>query len=231
MSAVTPPALTALWDPEGRRVPGGALAPDPPALEGEDALGFSDFLSIINPLQHIPVISTLYRWMTGDTIKPAARVIGGGLFGGPIGLVTAGFNAIFEQAAGKDVGDKVLALFQPDRSATDHQVAQEQPENSPPATPPAVAGPKPGAVRPLAFYQANAGLRLSPSETARERPVPSPAEMVRPVTHPPSLAKAASAPAEDSPSDWFAASMLRGLDQYRAMQRLQQPSPQIDLSH
>ncbi|HEX2116212.1 MAG TPA: hypothetical protein VHM01_17550, partial [Alphaproteobacteria bacterium] len=78
------------WDGD-RRVAGGALAGDPPAQEGKDELTFSDFLSVINPLQHIPVVSTLYRWVTGDTIKPAARVVGGALYGGPIGMISAAF--------------------------------------------------------------------------------------------------------------------------------------------
>ncbi len=105
------------WDGEGRRVSGGPLAPDPPAAEGEDELTFSDFLSVFNPLQHIPVVSSVYRWITGDTIKPAARVVGGALFGGPIGLASAAINAIVEQVKGADLGAQVLALLDGDEPA------------------------------------------------------------------------------------------------------------------
>jgi hypothetical protein len=94
-------------------VSGGALAPDLPAAPGEEVT-FSDFLSVLNPLQHIPVVSSIYRWVTGDTIKPAARVIGGALYGGPIGLATAAFNAIVEQVKGADIGAQALALVLPD---------------------------------------------------------------------------------------------------------------------
>jgi hypothetical protein len=38
---------------------------------------FADFIDIINPLQHIPIVSTLYRSMTGDTIGGPARIHGG----------------------------------------------------------------------------------------------------------------------------------------------------------
>lgn len=51
----------------------------------EEDFGFLDFLDIVNPLQHIPLVSTIYQHLAGDTIKPAANVLGGALFGGPIG--------------------------------------------------------------------------------------------------------------------------------------------------
>lgn len=82
---------------------------------GEQSFSFSDFLSIINPLQHLPVVGTLYRAITGDTIKPAQKVIGGILFGGPVGLLSSAFNAIIEQSTGKDIGDQALALVMPSR--------------------------------------------------------------------------------------------------------------------
>ena len=51
------------------------------AAWGEDGFTFGDLLDLINPLQHLPVISTLYRKLTGDEIAPAPRLLGGGLFG------------------------------------------------------------------------------------------------------------------------------------------------------
>jgi hypothetical protein len=86
------------------------------ASGNEQSFSFSDFLSIINPLQHIPIVGTIYRAITGDTIKPAARVIGGALFGGPVGLITSAFNAMVEQTKGKDLGEQAIALFSPDKS-------------------------------------------------------------------------------------------------------------------
>ncbi|MFT5394891.1 MAG: hypothetical protein ACI85N_000070 [Gammaproteobacteria bacterium] len=55
------------------------------SLFGEDEFSFGDFLDIINPLQHIPVISTIYRKITGDIIAPSMQIAGDALFGGPIG--------------------------------------------------------------------------------------------------------------------------------------------------
>lgn len=73
--------------------------------------GFDDFLDIINPLQHIPIVSTLYRELTGDEISAPARIFGGTLFGGPTGFVSAVANTLFDEVAGEDVGASVLAFF------------------------------------------------------------------------------------------------------------------------
>lgn len=84
-------------------------------MERADGEGFfSTLLDIINPLQHIPLVSSLYREITGDEISPSARILGGGLFGGPIGLATASANAIFEQASGDDILGHTLAAFSDD---------------------------------------------------------------------------------------------------------------------
>ncbi len=82
-----------------------------------DAFSFRDVLDIINPLQHLPVISTLYRWITGDTIGAVPRMVGDGLYGGPIGFVAGLFNAAIKQESGKDVGEQVIALLGVDQSS------------------------------------------------------------------------------------------------------------------
>jgi hypothetical protein len=78
---------------------------------GEDGLRFGDVLDAINPLQHIPVVSTIYRNLTGDDISPGARIAGGTLFGGPIGFISGLFNSAVEAASGQDLGGQVLALL------------------------------------------------------------------------------------------------------------------------
>ncbi|MZR29813.1 hypothetical protein [Sneathiella litorea] len=78
---------------------------------GEDGFGFDDFLDIINPLQHIPGISSLYRELTGDEINPGARTIGGTIYGGAIGLAVSFINSTIEDVTGKDVGKHVISLF------------------------------------------------------------------------------------------------------------------------
>ncbi|RED51344.1 hypothetical protein [Aestuariispira insulae] len=78
---------------------------------GEDGLSFSDFLDVINPLQHIPLVSSLYRAVTGDEISPGARMAGGTLYGGPIGLAGAVVVNAMEEHSGSSVEERMLALF------------------------------------------------------------------------------------------------------------------------
>src|SRR4029450_1297592 len=81
--------------------------PDPGTVD----MDFWDFVDIVNPLQHIPVVSTIYRELTGDTIKSVSRIIGDGLYGGIIGLVTGIGSAIIAETTGKDPGEHLMAMF------------------------------------------------------------------------------------------------------------------------
>jgi hypothetical protein len=72
---------------------------------------FHDLLEIVNPLQHIPVISTLYRWVTGDKIDTPDKIIGDTIYGGPTGFLASVADTVFESVTGKDVGDTVLAFL------------------------------------------------------------------------------------------------------------------------
>jgi hypothetical protein len=78
---------------------------------GEDGMSFFDILDVINPLQHLPVISTIYRELTGDEIDPVPRLVGGTLFGGLIGTVASLVNVIVDEITGSDVGEHALALI------------------------------------------------------------------------------------------------------------------------
>ncbi|WP_428248016.1 hypothetical protein [Ferrovibrio sp.] len=80
-------------------------------LFGPEGFTFSSFLDIINPLQHIPVVNTVYRAVTGDTIENGPRLIGGALFGGPLGLVASVVNGIIDEETGKDIGSHALAAI------------------------------------------------------------------------------------------------------------------------
>lgn len=74
-------------------------------------VGAADVLDIINPLQHLPLISNLYRELTGDAIKPGARIMGGAVFGGGMGLASSSVNAVVEDKTGHDVAaNMALAL-------------------------------------------------------------------------------------------------------------------------
>ena len=102
----------------GIDAPEPAVSPPRPAGKqdffGRDGFGFFDFLDIINPLQHIPIISGLYRKITGDEISPGARLVGGGLFGGPIGFAAALANVVVEDASGNDIGGHIFAMVDGD---------------------------------------------------------------------------------------------------------------------
>lgn len=104
---------------------------DPRTAVSEGELTFTDILQAINPLHHLPVIGTVYREITGEHLAPVARVVGGGLFGGVVGLLTAIGNAVVEGLSGKDVGGQVASLFDNGKApaktaATPHGRAYEQ---------------------------------------------------------------------------------------------------------
>jgi hypothetical protein len=70
-----------------------------------------DVMEILNPLQHFPIVSTIYRQMTGDKIGPMERIAGDTLYGGVLGLASSVANIAFEQLTGKDFGDTALAML------------------------------------------------------------------------------------------------------------------------
>lgn len=85
-------------------------APQTPNAGEPEEFGFGDLIDMVNPLQHIPIVSHIYRSMTGDTIKPVAQIIGGGVYGGFVGAAGSLANVIVEYETGKDVAGNVLAL-------------------------------------------------------------------------------------------------------------------------
>lgn len=77
----------------------------------EEGPSFGDFLDIINPLHHIPLISDIYESLTGDTQSTGSQLAGGALFGGPIGFIAAITNSIIEEETGNDISGNLLAMF------------------------------------------------------------------------------------------------------------------------
>jgi hypothetical protein len=71
--------------------------------------GFDDFLDIINPLQHIPIVNMIYREVTGDKISGVSKVAGSALFFGPLGIVSAAIDAAVNQEKGADMGETMIA--------------------------------------------------------------------------------------------------------------------------
>jgi hypothetical protein len=72
---------------------------------------FDDFLDIINPLQHLPLVSVIYRALTGDQIKPAMRILGDIGYGGPTGFMSSCAQVLFEAIFGDDIGGTAIALL------------------------------------------------------------------------------------------------------------------------
>ena len=92
----------------------------PPASASSEHLGhsmwshgsfsFKDLIDIVNPLQHLPVIGSIYRYLTGDEPSVGTRVIGDALYGGPIGFgVSVVSNALLTNESGQDLGERLLA--------------------------------------------------------------------------------------------------------------------------
>jgi hypothetical protein len=82
-----------------------SVAP-PPLRDGEQVpmpaeVTFGEFLAALNPLHHIPVVGWIYRQVTGETIQPVFRVLGGLLTGGPIGAIASAVGALAEQLLGE----------------------------------------------------------------------------------------------------------------------------------
>ncbi len=126
---------------------------DRSASQVSDAADFSfgDFLDMVNPLQHIPVVSSVYRAVTGDSINPVSRVAGDIMYGGALGVVSAVIggtsavaDAVNESQTGHDRTGAVLAsLFGVDSkvAAPATQVAQVDDKAAPAALSTAAATP------------------------------------------------------------------------------------------
>ena len=75
---------------------------------------FHHMLDIVNPLQHLPVIGTIYRAVTGEHIGPVEQIAGDTLYGGLWGAVSSVAEVAFEGITGKSAEDTVLAWFKGD---------------------------------------------------------------------------------------------------------------------
>ncbi len=112
----------------GRLTPyeGGTFANGPSTIPGHDqkeaekpekkaGFSFAGFLDMINPLQHIPIVSSLYRRITGDEITPVGRIAGDALFFGPVGFAAGLINTVIEKVTGKDPGGHVMTALLGDK--------------------------------------------------------------------------------------------------------------------
>lgn len=127
---------------------------------GDDGLTFADVIDIVNPLQHIPVISTFYRKLTGDTIDPAMRIAGGALFGGPLGALAS---------------TMVVAVNEARRATLDASVEEDTrvAEHTPPPPGNPVISANPRSANRVAQSE-------SPGESRSETPEPTQVAMRQP---------------------------------------------------
>lgn len=61
------------------------------------SITFSQFLHGLNPLHHVPILGTLYREATGEKIPAPMQVLGGGILGGPIGMLSAALGGMLHE--------------------------------------------------------------------------------------------------------------------------------------
>ena len=79
---------------------------------------FETVLDTVNPLQHIPGVSSVYSEVTGDTAGPLASMAGGFLFGGPMGLAAGAASSFIEMITGKSLAGHAMALLSGEDTAT-----------------------------------------------------------------------------------------------------------------
>jgi hypothetical protein len=158
------------------------------SLFGDDDLSFWDVLDVFNPLQHIPLLSSVYREVTGDTIKPAAKLIGGTLFGGVYGLAAASVDVAVQGTTGKDIGEHAIALAtgEPDEPGAAIRLANEAREKDP-TQPWKLPG---DAVASLAAAAPDAVADAAPETPEPEAAAPDPAPLAAAVAAPAAAAKA-----------------------------------------
>ena len=179
-----PRALDRAADAAAERAQKPRLA-GPPLGENEiepmpGSMTFGDFLSALNPLHHIPGVSWVYRKLTGETIQPVFRVLGGLVIGGPIGAIAAAVGALAEELLnGVDLS------------------------SSPAGAVAAVGADAPLATRSLAGLTTTAGTPLQPLPVAARlaaRAYPAPVLPLRDAAPPPDPAGGVAAAAAALPA-------------------------------
>lgn len=122
--------------------------PGKPGITPKTPFTFRDFLDVINPLQHIPIVGNIYRAITHDEIRAPARILGGGLFGGLMGAAIGVVNSVFSKLTGKDIGEHIASLFKENNTIAsrtqtdpDGEKKEELHATSPEVPPMASVGP------------------------------------------------------------------------------------------
>ncbi|HLZ65788.1 MAG TPA: hypothetical protein VKQ29_06125 [Aliidongia sp.] len=165
-----------------------------------DHFSFHDLLDAINPLQHIPIVGTIYREITGDTLGNAARVVGDGLYGGVIGVIAGLVDVSVLETTGKDIGGNVLAALGVDEGDKSANTPDAPAAAGEPASPPASSAP-------------------AQAPAATPAPAPAPADLVAqaaPAPAVPSGIPLAAAPPQPIPMPLSTAPKLMALNDSQA---------------
>ena len=127
LDSIGPHAAENIWykpdnAPEGEAAPMSYEEEQELSHVAKTDLTFLDILDAVNPLQHIPLISSIYRKISGDSISDVPKFVGGALYGGPVGLVAALGSYIIEAESSKTQEPKTG----PSLAANDEQMKQQQ---------------------------------------------------------------------------------------------------------
>ncbi|PWC78530.1 hypothetical protein [Azospirillum sp. TSH64] len=121
MSVNTRLAAQAVTPPTAQRK---ASAEPEETLADRMSVGFDDLLDVVNPLQQLPVVSSVYREATGESISIPARLAGGFLFGGLPGLIGSAAMVAFEEVTGDSVLGHIGSLLE---EGTETATAEQAP--------------------------------------------------------------------------------------------------------
>ncbi|WP_281559127.1 hypothetical protein [Thalassomonas sp. RHCl1] len=75
---------------------------------GDNGLELTDAFDSVNILQHIPVVSGIYQQVTEQDMSAVAKLTGGFLYGGPVGLAVSAADLTLEGITGNSINNTVI---------------------------------------------------------------------------------------------------------------------------
>jgi hypothetical protein len=89
-------------------------------IQADKEFNFEDFLDILNPLHHIPIVSEIYKNESDDKISNDAKAVGdiiyGGLTSGLLGVLSAIGNALLKEETNKDLSEHIIDFASGDKT-------------------------------------------------------------------------------------------------------------------
>ncbi|HEY9041931.1 MAG TPA: hypothetical protein VIN66_07080 [Rheinheimera sp.] len=107
-----------------------AAEQQPTAFAEGTTPGMADVVDMINPLQHIPLVSQYYREWTGDDMGYVSQVAGGALWGGGVGVATSFLNLGLTSIMGKSPSDYIHQFLSADDTVVAAATAVSKPMTS-----------------------------------------------------------------------------------------------------